>query len=87
MSEKPPPEHIKKAIKAGDTEKLRAAGRKGAEVTNKIKAQQRIEADVLATATEIKALEAEIERQRAANEHIITPDGDDLDWNPDNTPK
>jgi hypothetical protein len=77
MSEKPP--DIKKSITAGNTEHLRAAGRKGAEVTNRNK-------DLLKTLAEIEALERQLEDEtmrKTANEHIISPDGEDQDYTPE----
>ena len=74
MREKPPA--IKQSIKAGNTEHLRAAGRKGAEATNRKR-------DLEATVAEIEELAKQLEDElmrKAANEHIITPDSEDLDY-------
>lgn len=74
------PDKIKRAIKSEDVEYLKAAGRKGAEVTNAKKQkeleEEQLRAEILA---EKKAYE-ERERAVSANEHIITAEGEDLDF-------
>jgi len=73
-----PPQDIEKSIKERNLEHLRAAGRKGAKVTN-------LKKDIVRTLTEIeverRSFEDELQR-RAANGHIISPDGEDMDFNP-----
>jgi hypothetical protein len=77
------PENIKSAQESGDTVYLQAAGRKGAEATNAIKKRERERQEISDLQDEIlaekKAFE-DGEQKRAANEHIITPDGVDLDF-------
>lgn len=74
-----PPKDIEKSIKERNIEHLRAAGRKGAKKTNEIK-------DIKKSMAELeiyeKLAEDEVQR-RASNEHIISPDGVDMDYNSD----
>ncbi len=74
-----PPKDIEESIKTGNLEHLRAAGRKGAMKTNELKAIQRTIAEIEA---ELTAFETELMR-RSANEHIISPDSEDQDYNSD----
>ena len=83
--EKPTPPEIQAAIESGDKDHLRAAGRKGAAAAN---AKRSLEADIAEVqANRIEELRAKEELNRAieANEHIISPDGEDHDHHPDNT--
>jgi glutamyl-tRNA reductase len=74
MKERPP--HILKSIKAGNLEHLQNAGRKG----NQEKARRREEQEAYdALAAEISELE-EWQRKLSTNEHIIDPDGKDLNY-------
>lgn len=75
------PNKIKKAILDGDTEFLRAAGMQGAHVAHEKRILQAdLAAALAAHAHETRAAE-EYARLVDANEHIITPDGEDLDFN------
>lgn len=74
MKELPP--EISKAKKSGDVEHLKNAGRKGGLATA---AKRDIERSLADLAQEIKDLE-EQERKFSTNEHIIDPDGNDLDY-------
>lgn len=74
------PRKIQDARLAGDTEYLSAAGKKGAEVTNEIKAAKKVEHDAIEDAEALQRELEEEERKIEANEHIITPDGEDLDY-------
>lgn len=74
------PDIIKKAITEDNTEALRAAGRKGAEVTNAKKAKTKeIDEMYRMRIAELKNREDE-EMRRDANEHILTPDGEEPDF-------
>jgi hypothetical protein len=79
------PHIVREAARAIDKEALSAMGRKGAEITNRKREldQDRLEAEK-AIAEERAAIE-ELERAISANEHILTPDGDDPD-EPETTP-
>lgn len=68
------PTDIKRSMRLNNTEHLRAAGRKGGLAAAKNKEIRSIQ-DALAA--EIREAE-EWQRQIAANEHIISPDGEDL---------
>ncbi len=71
------PERIKKAKFEQDTDLLSAAGKKGAEALKNKRERERTEEEILAElAEETSALE-ELERMRATNEDILTPDGED----------
>ena len=70
------PLKIQQAIKSGDTEFLRQAGRRGAEVSTE---RRRIEEAKSLLAAEIRELE-EWQRKISTNEHIIDPDGNDLEY-------
>ena len=77
------PKPVREAARDGDKEALAAMGRKGAEAA---KTKRALEADIhdvqAARALELRQQE-ERERAESANEHIIDPDGNDLDYNPD----
>lgn len=78
------PKSIKEAMLAGDTERLSAAGRKGAEVANENRARA---ADEVATLEQIaleKAAIEEAELRRSTNEDILSADGEDFDIAPEN---
>jgi hypothetical protein len=77
------PQKITEAIDSGDTQRLSAAGKKGAEVTNsKIRRErERQEIGELQNEIEVECKKMEdLESQRAANEHIISADGVDQDY-------
>lgn len=76
--ERRPPKFVLDAIKRGDTEILRHAGRKGAEKTNLRRDFEKAVKDLEAELnTEEKILE-EGARKRSTNEDIISSDGEDL---------
>ena len=80
------PDSIKQAIADSDTERLSAAGRKGAEQTNTIKKWAREREEIAALQNEIETERRKLEDTEAresANEHIISPDGDDQDYTPE----
>ncbi len=70
------PARIINAMKSGDTEFLKHAGRRGAEVSTQ---KRRLEDAKAVLAAEIRELE-EWQRKLSTNEHIIDPDGNDLDY-------
>lgn len=75
------PASIESAVKAGDTEYLKAAGRKGAEVANR---NRDLTAAVAAAEAERKAERLSAEEQalrESTNEHILTADGEDPEGN------
>ena len=74
MKELPP--KIIQAIKSGDFEYLQNAGRKGGEITSR---KHEIERAKALLAEEIKQLE-EWQRKVSTNEHLIDPDGNDLNY-------
>ena len=74
MKELPP--KIIQAIKSGDFEYLQNAGRKGGEITAR---KHDIERAKALLAEEIKQLE-EWQRKVSTNEHLIDPDGNDLNY-------
>ena len=80
------PEDIKKSIAAGNTEHLRNAGRRGAEVANRNRDIKNTLNDIAEEERKFKLAKDEAERMHSANEHIITPDGDDTGWTPDDEP-
>ena len=67
------PAHVRRAIVHDNLEQLRVSGKKGAEVTNEIKANK---AEAEAHRRE-KSQKAEWERMQATNEHIAPIDPDD----------
>lgn len=78
------PKTIADSIEANDTAHLQAAGRKGAEATNALKRRERERQEIAELQSQIQAEERNLEdeeQRRNANEHIITPDGEDLDYN------
>jgi hypothetical protein len=78
------PEKIRKAVLSGDSDYLSNAGKKGAETANE---NRRLEEERTQTIKEAEDLQRQIEdeeRIREANEHIITGDGIDLDYNETN---
>jgi hypothetical protein len=73
------PSSIESAVKAGDTEYLKAAGQKGAEVANR---NRDLATAVAAAEAERKAERLSAEEQalrESTNEHILTSDGEDPD--------
>ena len=77
------PKSIKDSVHNGNFEHLSAAGRKGAEKTNAGKKRERERAEISELQSELATVERELEDQKqleSANEHIITPDGEDLDY-------
>lgn len=74
MKERPP--RITKAIKSGNVEYLQNAGRKGGQMTAR---KHDIEQARALLAAEIRELE-EWQRKVSTNEHLIDPDGNDLDY-------
>lgn len=74
MKELPP--NILKAIRSGDTEHLKNAGRKGGFASALKKDIENAQNDI---AAEIKEIE-EWQRKLSTNEHIIDPDGKDLNY-------
>ena len=80
------PDSIKQAIRNSDTEHLAAAGRKGAEQTNALKKRAREREEIAALQNEIEAERRKLEDtevRESANEHIISPDGEDQDYAPE----
>ncbi len=73
------PAKITEAIKADDKEYLSNAGRKGAEKVNKDRDLKKSVRDEM----ELRHLQEDVELRRASNEHIISADGTDHDWNPE----
>ncbi len=74
------PRKIQEARVNGDVEYLSAAGKKGADVTNEIKRAEAIERNAIEDAETLKReLEEEV-RKLEANEHILTPDGEVVDY-------
>ncbi len=80
MTEKLPPlnSKIENAKRRGDTAYLSNAGRNGAEKTNRIKDIKKTIAELDVEERKLQALEDELARQRAANEDLISPDGEDF---------
>jgi len=77
------PKSITEAMRTNDTEHLSAAGRKGAEATNTLKQKQSERAEILQLQSEIEVERRkmeDVESRKSANEHIITSDGEDLDY-------
>lgn len=74
-----PPEIIK-SIKTGNTEHLRAAGRKGALAMHEKREQKKTVEEIALELREEEEALAEWERKVSTNEHIIDPDGNDLDF-------
>ena len=77
------PESIKASRIKGNFEHLRAAGRKGAKKTNENIKRAREREEIHELQSELAAAERELEdraQAESANEHIITPDGEDLDY-------
>lgn len=72
------PEQVRKAQVAGDTEKLRAFGRKGAEVARQNRERRAEEDAIFDEIQEEEAKLEEYERAKQANEHItpIEPEED-----------
>ncbi|HEY0964552.1 MAG TPA: hypothetical protein VGE31_02020 [Candidatus Paceibacterota bacterium] len=78
------PRKIKQAVLSGDTAFLSAAGKKGAEIVNLKKAEERIRNEAIEDAEQWQRDVEEEERRLNTNEHIIDPDGNDLDYSPEN---
>jgi len=81
MSFEKRPQKIQEAMNADDTKTLSAAGRRGAEHTNAVKKRERerIELkEILGEMEKERRKMEDSEMHRAANEHIITPDGEDV---------
>ena len=73
---KPKPPHVLRAVLAGGSvEYLRAAGKKGARVTNERRARQAELKQVEATHAAETTASEERRRKEAANEHIIPVSG------------
>ncbi len=73
------PREIQEAVRTYNTEALRAMGRKGAERTNEIKAKKMDEGDAIDRLLSEHKKSDEQRLRESTNEHIITPDGEDLD--------
>ena len=71
------PERVRQAQLHEDTAYLSAAGKKGAEVANNNRERERTEEEILAELAEEAAALEELERMRATNEDVLTPDGED----------
>lgn len=77
------PQSVREAARHDDQEALSSMGRKGAEVANAKRENQKDEAETWEMIKAEKARREECERAQSANEHIIDPDGNDLDYNPE----
>lgn len=71
------PPKVDRAVKTNDLASLRYFGSKGAEVTNRIKAEKAANKSAEAAHYEEKAAAEEAARRQQANEHITPIDSED----------
>jgi hypothetical protein len=74
------PAFVRGAMKASDHESLSAMGKKGAEAKNRNWDLKKASDEYREEMAEIQKQLEEQERITSANEHIIDPDGNDLDY-------
>lgn len=76
------PDRVRRVIHSGEQDRIRAMAAKGGRESAKKQAKIKDEAEAVDDYWRQKVAEDEYIRKQSANEHIISPDGEDLDYKP-----